>query len=188
MVILMFGRLEPYKGLDVLASAMPRVWESHPHAELIIAGAGPTEFALVDDPRVTLRSGYIPEAEIADLFAAATVAVLPYTQASQSGVASVSLGLGVPVVASDIGGLPDLVETEWLSQPGDPLALAERLNRGLQHTYHHREEILGRVRALYSWDAVGLRFTTVYSELVVKRGRRHVTRRLGAARERNPWS
>jgi glycosyltransferase involved in cell wall biosynthesis len=165
--ILMFGRMEPYKGLGVLAAAMPLIWEESPEVRLLVAGAGTEEFPMPADARVEVRRGYVPERDVRGLFEASTVAVAPYTQASQSGVASLCLGFGVPVVASALGGLPSIVDGAWLCTPGDPADLAAKLSGALSHSADDRRRLLERARSEYSWDAVAQRFLAVYRELLV---------------------
>jgi glycosyltransferase involved in cell wall biosynthesis len=125
--LLFFGRMSYYKGLDVLLDAMARIWEERPQTTLTVAGEGeiPPHEALAD-PRVTVRQGYLAEADLPALFAAATCLVLPYRQASQSGVGSLAMQHGRAVLATRVGGLPELVGEEWgrLVEPEDAAALA----------------------------------------------------------------
>jgi len=128
--VLFFGRLGHYKGLDVLLDAMAAVWQTLPQATLTVAGAGELEdHPALGDPRVTLRAEHVPDAEIPDLFAAATCVALPYRQASQSGVGSLAKRHGRPLVVSAVGGLPELVaDGSGLTVPAeDPAALAQAL-------------------------------------------------------------
>jgi glycosyltransferase involved in cell wall biosynthesis len=163
--ILMFGRMEPYKGLDVLAAAMPLVWAHAPEARLLVAGTGPAAFPIRPDVRIEVRRGYIPERDVRALFETTTVTVLPYTQASQSGVAGIALGFGVPVVASAIGALPSIIDASSLCAPGDPADLAAKLTDALSHSGDDRRRLLEQSRSEYSWDVVADRFLSVYREL-----------------------
>jgi glycosyltransferase involved in cell wall biosynthesis len=164
-----FGRLEPYKGLEVLAGAMPLVWATRPEVALRVAGSGSTELPL-EDPRVHLERSYLPEAEVEAFFRATSLAVLPYTQASQTGAGSVSVGYGVPIVASRLGGLPDLVLDEsYLVEPGDEAALADAIVRHIDDDAAVRSRVLTDVAAPRSWDAVARRSLELYAELLSKR-------------------
>jgi alpha-maltose-1-phosphate synthase len=108
--VLFFGRLGYYKGVDVLLDAMTEVWTSVPKATLTIAGDGELEdHPALADERVTLRREYIADEQVPALFAASRCVVLPYRQASQSGVGSLAKRYGRPLVVSDVGGLPELV-------------------------------------------------------------------------------
>jgi glycosyltransferase involved in cell wall biosynthesis len=150
-----FGRHEPYKGLGVLAGAMPRVWSVRPEVRLRVAGAGASVLP-ISDSRVDHHRGYLPEREVGPFLAGASLMALPYTQASQSGVGSIAIGSGVPVVASRIGGLPDLVLDEsYLAEPGDEQGLAEVLLRHLDDDLAVRRRVISELARPKSWDAVG---------------------------------
>lgn len=134
--LLFFGRIEPYKGLEVLLQACEQLQPRWPGLRLTIAGEGdlrPYQAQLQRlREQVEIRSGWIPEPEVADLFARAGVLVLPYTSASQSGVLAIAAGFGLPVVATRTGGLPDQVrdgETGLLVEPGSAAALAAGIER-----------------------------------------------------------
>jgi glycosyltransferase involved in cell wall biosynthesis len=126
--LLMFGRMSHYKGLDTLLDAMPLVWEQLPAVRLTIAGRGRAEaHPCLADGRVLVRDRYVPDAEVPALFAGATCVVLPYREASQSGVAALAKRHGRGLVVTDVGGLPELARdgTARLVAPEDPRALAE---------------------------------------------------------------
>ncbi len=108
--LLFFGRMSRYKGLDVLLDAMPRVWDEVPHARLVVAGQGRLpDMAVLNDRRIEVRNGHIPDADVPGLFRGASVVTLPYVQASQSGVGSQAKAHGRPIVATRAGELPRLV-------------------------------------------------------------------------------
>ena len=126
-MLLVFGRMSPYKGLDVLLDAMPAVWRSAPATRLTIAGGGPLPaHAVLSDERVAVRNEHVPEEEVPGLFAASTCVVLPYREASQSGVGSLAKQYGRAVVASAVGGLPELLSdgSGLLVAPESPPDLA----------------------------------------------------------------
>lgn len=160
-----FGRLTPYKGLEVLASAMPLVWASRPETHLRLAGAGEVQFPLRDE-RVHIRAGYLPEAEFEAFFSQTTLSVLPYTQASQTGAGSVAVGHGVPVVVTRVGGLPDLALDEtYAVAPGDPGALAHALVRHLGDGADVRERVLRELAGPRTWDAAAAQSLELYRSL-----------------------
>ncbi|MBX5468691.1 MAG: glycosyltransferase family 4 protein [Thermoleophilaceae bacterium] len=128
--VLFFGILHPHKGLDVLLEAMPAVWERVPQARLVVAGAGPLpDHPVLEDARVTVERGHVPDAELPRLFGDATCVALPYRAASQSGVGSLARRFARPIVATRVGGLPELVTPGGgrLVAPEDPTALAAAL-------------------------------------------------------------
>jgi starch synthase len=168
--VLLFGRLEYYKGARVLVDAMKLVWEQRPEVRLIVAGNGREARQIPDDPRIELRRGYIPEAEVDALFARASIVALPYLDASQSGVGLLALGRGVPVVVTDVGELPTLVPDEsFVAQPGDAASLAERLLEHLDHDTDFRRGLLDWARSTFGWDAVAVAAIRIYDELVALR-------------------
>jgi glycosyltransferase involved in cell wall biosynthesis len=104
------GRLRAYKGLDLLRDAWRLLQPRFPKARLLVAGEGDAEAlapGLSALPGVELRPGWLGEAEMARLIAGADAVVLPYREASQSGVAPLAHGFGVPVVATPVGGLAE---------------------------------------------------------------------------------
>lgn len=128
--LLFFGRLSEYKGLNVLLDALPAVWLSRPDVTLTVAGAGDlATHPVLDDPRVTVVHRHVDDEEVPELFRAASLIVLPYIEASQSGVGSLAKGYGRPLVASAIGGLPELLSdgSGALVEPGSPRELAKQI-------------------------------------------------------------
>lgn len=161
-----FGRLEPYKGLDVLARAMPRVWDARPEVQLTVAGTGSASLPL-SDPRVHLERGYLLEADVEAFFRRTSLALLPYTQASQTGAGCVAVGYGVPIVASRLGGLPDLVlDDTYLFEAGDDAGLAAAIIRHIDDRAPVRARVLADVAAPRSWDAVAEHSLDLYAGLL----------------------
>ena len=165
--VLLFGRLELYKGVEVLVEAMRFVWERRPDVKLVVAGHGPAARLVPADPRISLRPTYISEDEIEPLLAGASLVVLPYTQASQSGVGLLAVGAGVPVVVSDLGALPDLAyDPSFVCEHGDPRALAQTIIRHLDDGPDVRTAVLMHARSHFSWEHAAALTTRLYEELV----------------------
>jgi glycosyltransferase involved in cell wall biosynthesis len=105
--LLCFGRLLPYKGLDLLAGAIAAL-PPDMAVSLRVVGSGP-ESAALDALRacrgVTVENRWVPETEIGALLAWSDAVILPYREASQSGVAAAALAAGRPVIATRVGGL-----------------------------------------------------------------------------------
>ncbi|MGG5890461.1 glycosyltransferase family 4 protein [Falsiroseomonas sp. HC035] len=128
--LLFFGRLQTYKGLDLLRDAFRILHRAHPGVSLRVVGEGEAGADLAGLPGVHLERRWVPEAEIPDLLAAADAVVLPYREASQSGVVPQALAMGVPVVATPVGGLREQVRPGAggvLAAAVDAEALAEAL-------------------------------------------------------------
>lgn len=108
-VLLFFGTVAPYKGLDILLDAL----EDHPRVKLLVAGRCPGSSygnavrdrlkSLVQSNRAVWRDGYLDDSEIGTVFAAADAVVLPYQHIDQSGVLLLALTLGTPFIATNVG-------------------------------------------------------------------------------------
>lgn len=137
--VLFFGRIWPYKGLEYLIRAQPRISAEFPRARIVIAGMG-EDFdryrRMIHDPsRFTIKNTYVSDVDRAELFARARVVVLPYVEASQSGVIPLAYRFGKPVVVTSVGGLPEMVDdgiTGFVVPPRDEHALAEAVLRLLR--------------------------------------------------------
>ncbi len=123
-VVLFFGLLRPYKGLDVLLEA----WRGIEAAQLWIVGAprmdlGALQAAAPDGVRWLTR--FVSDGELLALMRRASFVVLPYREIEQSGVAFTALGAGAPLLLSDVGGFPELARTGAARTfpAGDALAL-----------------------------------------------------------------
>jgi glycosyltransferase involved in cell wall biosynthesis len=107
--LLHFGRLLPYKGLDLLAGALASLGP-RPDLTVRVVGsgpAGPELDALNHMPNVTVENRWVPEEEVRDVLTWADALVLPYREASQSGVAAAALAAGRAVVSTNVGGLAE---------------------------------------------------------------------------------
>jgi hypothetical protein len=173
--VLFFGRIWPYKGLDVLIRAEPRISERIPGLRIVIAGEGEPferyEKLMIDPARFTVINRFVSEAEVGTLFRKATVVVLPYLEASQSGVIPVAYFHGKPVVVTDVGGLPEAVhdgETGFVVPAGDEVRLADAVVRILSDD-DLRLRMGANARMLadaWSPEHVAERTTRVYEKVV----------------------
>jgi glycosyltransferase involved in cell wall biosynthesis len=133
--LLTFGRLLPYKGLDLLAESL-KLLGAVPGLTVRVVGSGPESHelsALRALPGVTVENRWVPEAEVGALFVWADAVVLPYREASQSGVAAVALAANRYVVSTNVGGLAEQLRDEQLAilcEP-DAVSLAGALRRVL---------------------------------------------------------
>ena len=106
--LLSFGRLLPYKGLDLLADALARVGPDRVVVRVVGTGPDSAELdALRRLPGVTVENRWVPEAEVSDLLAWADALVLSHREASQSGVAAAALAAGRWVIGTRVGGLAE---------------------------------------------------------------------------------
>ncbi|UCG25882.1 MAG: glycosyltransferase [Chloroflexota bacterium] len=138
-LLLFIGFVRPYKGLDILLDAMPRILRSR-SLHLLVAG----EFWQGDQPyvnqihrlgigqAVTMENRYLPNEELSAVLARADVVVLPYRTATQSGIVQLAFGSQKPVITTDVGGLAEAVQDGQMGlvvPPEDPEALAAAVIR-----------------------------------------------------------
>jgi glycosyltransferase involved in cell wall biosynthesis len=167
--VLLFGRLEQYKGVEVLVEAMHHVWERRSDVSLVVAGAGSAARLVPDEPRIELIDRYIPEREVQALLARASLVVLPYTQASQSGVGMLAIAAGVPVLVSDLGALPELAYSpSFVVQARNPRALAEAIVRHVDDGESVRRAVLHHARSHFSWEHAARLTTELYRSLIME--------------------
>ena len=164
-VVLSLGRVEPYKRIDVVVDAMPRILEAVPGARLIIVGRGEAVPALERQvARLGLAAsvelkGFVSEAEKVELYRAARVFVNPSEKEGWGLTVLEANACGAPVVASDSPGLRDSVrhdETGWLVPHGDVAACADAVIRMLRDDETWRRLRRGALAwaATFRWDSV----------------------------------
>lgn len=174
--VLFFGRIWPYKGLDYLIAAEPAISAACPQARFVIAGQG-EDFdryrAMMAHPeRFEVRNEYIPREDVPRLFQQASVVVLPYTEASQSAVIPLAYAFGKPVVATAVGGIPDVLEdgvTGYLVPPRDTNSLAEAVIRLLQDKetrLRMGQDGLEKTKKELSWATIARQTTKVYQAVL----------------------
>lgn len=131
--VLFFGRISPYKGIEFLCQAMIKVKEQVPDATLTIAGGGKMYFDIAPYQKqdwVVVINRYVGMEELAGLLQNCALSVCPYTDATQSGVIMTSYSLCKPVVATNVGGLGEMVDnqkTGLLVPPNNVDALAQAI-------------------------------------------------------------
>lgn len=177
--LLFFGNIRPYKGLDILLQAFAIIQNEFPDCRLRIAGQPMQPFEPFEEiiqllnieDGIDLQLGYIPEKDITNLIAEAGVIALPYRSIDQSGVLLLAMSSGKAVVASCVGGLPEVIiheKTGLLVPPNDPQALANALLRLLRDPEWANE--MGQaarldVKSRFSWDVIAKMTLDFYSEL-----------------------
>ncbi len=163
--LLFFGNIRRYKGVDVLVRALAVV-EKVLDVEVAIAG----EFYIDPSPlrrladelgvahRICWHDQYVSNEQVPALFRSSDVVVLPYRDASQSGVVPLAYEFDVPVIATDVGGLSEVVlegRTGFLVPTDDPRALAEAIIRYFQEG--RKSEFQQNIRSfkkVLNWDQV----------------------------------
>jgi len=162
-VLLFFGLVRAYKGLDLLIEAMPRILEGE-NVKLLVVGEfyededkyreRISELNLTD--QVQIVSEFVPNEKVSLYFSAADVVVLPYKSATQSGIVQIAYQLNKPCIVTDVGGLSEVVidgKTGFVVPPNDPNAIAEAV---LKFYSESREtefsQNVEREKRKYSWE------------------------------------
>jgi D-inositol-3-phosphate glycosyltransferase len=184
--ILFFGRLGPYKGVELLVAAFQQVLARDANYRLIIAGKprGGCEKYVAEiqeainsygiQEQVQLRVEFIPEDDVEIYFKAADVSVLPYKYIFQSGVLFFASSFGLPVIATDVGSFREEImegRTGLLCKPDDPADLANAIERYFASDLYRcldqrRQEIRDYANERYSWDKVGELTLNAYQGLL----------------------
>ena len=166
-VVLFFGQIKRVKGLDVLLEAMPRVIADRPDVLLVVAGRPWKEDMLVHrqtvdahglTEHVKMDLRFIPDADAVGYYMSSDLVVLPYRNATQSGILQIANHFGVPAVATAVGELPRLIkhgETGYIARPEDPDDLA----RQIEAYYDTRDTVdfaanIRASEAIIGWDGL----------------------------------
>jgi glycosyltransferase involved in cell wall biosynthesis len=162
-VLLFFGFVRPYKGLEYLIQALPHIRQAIP-AHLLVVGEFWTapefyeryarEFGV--EQQITFINRYVPNEELGPYFDMADVVVLPYVSATQSGVAQLAFGFNKPVISTRVGGLHEVVHdglNGLIVPPQDEQALADAVIR------FYREPVGATIRATMAAGGI----TTAFS-------------------------
>ena len=176
-VLLFFGFVQKYKGLDNLILAAKKITEALDDVRICVVGdfgslreeyMNMIECTGVSD-RFLIRDGYVPDAEVEPYFACADLCVCPYLSATQSGIVQIAFGFGLPVVATNVGGLPEAVtdnKTGYIVPPADPDAVADAVikyfNENKQEEF--RANVAGEERR-FSWERMSETIADLYSEI-----------------------
>jgi len=144
LVLLFFGYVRKYKGLDTLIDAMPAIVKKNPAARLLIVGEfydSPEKYyklieslGMKDYVKVVQR--FVPNEEVGKYYLMSNLVILPYREATQSGVLNISYGFKKPVVVTNVGGLAeDVVEgkTGFIIKPDSPSAISDIINHFTQN-------------------------------------------------------
>ena len=175
-LILFFGRIWEYKGLEYLIKAEPMITKEAPDAKIVIAGTGENfkkyEEMMINRDNFIVHNYRIPYKEGAELFQRCSLVALPYIDASQSGVIPTAYGFKKPVVVTDVGAVPEIVDdgvTGFIVPPRNPEALAEAIIKLLKDEKLRRqmgENAYKKLKTDLSWDKIAEKTIEVYKKAI----------------------
>ena len=175
--ILFFGRIIKYKGLDILLKAMKSIVKTNPSIKLVIAGEGnlkPYSLLLdeINEKHIEIHNYFIPDRDVPSFFRRAKCIILPYIEASQTGIVPIASAFKKTVVATKVGAISEIVEngkTGILVQPNDPDTLAEAITYVLNNDSIREqmgEAAFQKMTIELCWEKIALKHIEVYKELL----------------------
>ena len=177
-LILCVGRLVPQKGIEYFIRAIPRIARRYPEAKYIIVGEGWSRDILEAEARASGQgkkirfTGFASDKEVIDLMTSADVLVVPSIYEPFGIVALEGMATGVPVVASQVGGLAEVIDhdrTGILVYPRSPESIAWGIDQILSDPDHAKwltEKAKEKLHKAYSWEAVAMKTVEVYRKVV----------------------
>ena len=165
-ILLFFGFVREYKGLKYLIEAMPLIVKQCPNVQLYIVGAfekdkesylAQIKTNHVED-YIKIYDEYIPDNEVEKFFAACDLVILPYVSATQSGIVQIAYGFEKPVIVTDVGGLPEVVDdgkTGYIVPAKQSNAIAQRVKNFIQNKEHDQfRKFIEDEAYRFSWDRI----------------------------------
>jgi glycosyltransferase involved in cell wall biosynthesis len=184
-VILFFGQIDEYKGVETLIDAVSLLVQENPAVVLMIAGKPKRQLDyavklksyaanILPEKNVVFRLQYIPVDEVESYCAAADCLALPYKRIYQSGVIFLAYRFGLPIIATDIGSFrEDVIDgaTGFICKPNNAEDMAEKLTMFFGSTLFRRREqtrkrIMEFAEQKYSWSDIGRQTYEVYERIL----------------------
>ncbi len=177
-VILFFGYIRKYKGLDILLRAMTAMLANLPELRLVVAGefyGDEAEYrALIKELRIPeenliLATDYIANDEVAKYFSAANAVVLPYRDATQSGIVLIAYNFDTPAIVTDVGGLAEVVPdgvSGLIVPEATPEAVAEKVIQFFEQGLEAKLMAgVAEQKKKYSWDVFAQGIESLYQPI-----------------------
>lgn len=167
-----FGRICKYKGVDNLLESYMQVVKSIPQLKLLVAGSGALDEIFIkrcNSINVELYNRWIEDDEVTSLLSKVDIVVLPYLDASQSGVIPLAFSLGKPVIVTNVGGLSEQVPSDCglLVAPNS----INQLTKSILYLYNHPNQIVEMGMNAYkyaygflNWDQSAILFISRFKK------------------------
>jgi len=175
-IVLFIGRLVPQKGVEYLIMATPKIIEKHPEARVVIVGNGWSKDYLLNlassigCQHKVLFLGFLSDQDLIELTLSSDVLVIPSIYEPFGIVALEGMAAGVPIVASNTGGLAEIIEhdkTGFLAYKENPDSIAYGVNKILSDPGYASwlvQNAKRKIREVYSWDAVARKTVETYEK------------------------
>lgn len=181
-VVLFAGRFHPVKGLPLLFKAMQEVLPHYPNARLVVAGGGneaeeskiKAELTSCNLRAAVIFAGKVPHENMRDYYSLASMLVLPSQMEATNIAAMEAMACGIPVVATAVGGMPEVVqdgECGFLVPPGDQTAMAGAIKNLLSDDgARGKMGEVARKRAVehFAWRKIAERTVQFYEQVLKK--------------------
>ena len=175
-VILFFGYIRKYKGLNYLIDAMPEILKKINLKLLVVGEFYDDENKYMEQIKslnlkesIKVISDFVPDTNVKYFFSACDVAVLPYSDATQSGIIQIAYHYDKPVIATDVGGLAEVVrndETGFIIEPKSSKAVAEAVIKFYEEDLEEKfSKNASEEKKKFTWEE----FTSKISEMVRKK-------------------
>lgn len=176
-ILLFFGFIRGYKGLDILIEAMKYLPDDY---LCVVAGESYGDFTkyqkVIDSNsvgnKIKLFVRYINDKEVPLFFSAADVCVQPYKSATQSGIAGIAFHFDLPLIATDVGGLKEIItpyNTGMIVEKPEPKQIADAIKKyfqkGLKEEFSRNIE---KFKNISSWDNFAGSILNLYEEIKIK--------------------
>ena len=173
--ILFYGRISQYKGVDILLKAFKNIENQFNDVKLIVAGKGTFHFDVtpyLNDSQIEFINSYISLDNLCSLIRSCEFAVCPYISATQSGVVASVLALGKPLIVTNVGGLPSMIEngkSGIVIEPNNVDELEESMKKLLSDKktlvsmYKYIET--SSKNGFYSWEEIAKNYISIYNQL-----------------------
>jgi len=170
--VLFFGRIWPYKGLEYLIKSEPLISSFIPNLNIVIAGEGESferyNKMIKNSSSFTIKNYRVSNDELSELFQKAAVVVLPYIEATQSGIITIAFAYGKPVVITDVGSLAEVVEdgeTGYVVPPRSSYELSRAIIKILQNKKLRKKmgkKAFASSQSIISWETISKKSLKTY--------------------------
>ncbi len=177
-ILLFFGFIRDYKGLDILLEAMKELGDDY---HLLIAGESYGSFDKYDkliesfeiEHKVTKHVRYIADNEVPLCFSAADACILPYRSATQSGITAIAYHFDVPMIATNVGSLKEMIEpnqTGFLVERPDPKLIADAVKEVFSgYLLDQYKANISKYKSIASWDSLSRAIVDLCHEVATEK-------------------